>query len=294
MDKKLVFVSGEGVGNCVQTIPVIRTLKEVLGYTIDYYHAFGGYNIPKIFPYVDQWFVGNQIQQINPKDYIGIVSTFWTRNHLNVGPLLYMKLLNKIVPLRMDRSEIDVYMQIARDLGAKEEDLIWHGNCDYSIDENSRFDVVIANGYNRHGSANWSIKEYPYYEVVVAILKERGYSVGCIGATDEYVNGTVNRTGLPLKQSFGIIKQSKLLISNDSGMYHAANALETKNIVIFTATSVEKNFEGRFHKFSTIIVRDDLKCRPCQGGHGWKKCSDWKCREINPEYIVERAVEKLI
>jgi len=289
---RILVMHAEGVGNCVQIIPCLRTIKEVLGYNIDYLHMFGTFSIPHIIPYVNKWFVGNTINKINLSDYDGIVSTFWTRNHvqpfLNAG----MRLLNKIQGLRMDRSEIDVYMDIARDLGAQEEDLLWYGKCNYNKME-EKFDIVISDGYNRQGSADWSIKQYPYYKEVVSLLKERSLRICSLGAPSEYVSGTMDKTGLPLLDSLGIIANSKLVLSNDSGLYHAANALGVKNIVIFTATSIDKNFDSRFHKFSTIIGRDDLDCRPCQAGRGWKRCKVWDCREIKPETIYNKVMEVL-
>ncbi len=291
---RLIFASAEGIGNCIQTIPVIRTLKEVLGYEVDYWHAFSGFNISKIIPYVDNWFVGREIANINQSLYKGMVSTFWTRNHMS--GLRKIPLLSEIHPLSMYRSEVDTYMQIARDLGAKEEGLIWHGNCDYSIKKGTGFDVVVVNGYNRVGSANWSVKGYPHFGSLVELLKDKGFSVASIGGGfNEYIKGTKNRTGLNIKDSFGTIKQSKLLISNDTGMYHAANALEVPNIVIFTASSVAKNFDSRFHKFSTIIAREDLDCRrDCQEHRKWgKTCKVWECQNVDPEYVAEKALEIL-
>lgn len=289
--KRLLVCHAEGVGNAVELIPCLRTIKEVLGYDMDYYHMFGNFFIPKIIPYVDNWFVGNQIRHINPINYEGFVSTFWTRNHirpfLNVG----MKLLTDIYPLSMEVSEVNTYMNIARNLGAKEEDLIWHGNCIYNkLDR--YYDIVIANGYNPHGSADWSIKSYPYYEKVVELLNKK-YKICSVGSKQEHVKGTHDETGLQLLDTLGIIKNSKVLLSNDSGMYHCANALEVSNIVIFTATSILKNYNKKFHKYSTIIGRDDLKCRPCQAGHGWKKCKTWECREIDPQVIVN-TIEEII
>jgi len=286
MTKRILFCTGEGIGNTIQCIPVIRTLKEVLGYEIDMWHAFGVFPVPHIIPYADRWFIGNGIKKANFSEYTGLVSTFWTRNHIKVLPNL--KLMNKIQSLRMDRSEVDVYMDIARDLGAREEDLLWYGECNYNK-TNEKFDIVISDGYNRQGSANWSIKQYPYYKEVVSLLKEKNLRICSLGAPGEYVSGTIDKTGLKLLDSLGIIANSKLVLSNDSGLYHAANTLGVKSVVIFTATSIEKNFDSRFHKFSTIIGRDDLKCRSCQAGRGWKNCETWECREIKPEVVANKV-----
>ena len=296
MSKKILFCSGEGIGNVVQCIPVIRTIKERLGLEVDMWHAFGGFQIPKIIPYVDRWFIGGHIRNLDANDYLGKVSTLWTRNMLNTGSLVFIPiLLNTIKDLSMTRSEVDTYMDMARDLGVKEEDLIWHGECLYSnVSEDDRYDVIIHDGYNRQGSANWSIKSYPYYEKVAEKLTESGLRVCSIGSKDERVNGTDDMTGFDLLTTFGLVKKCKVLLSNDSGVYHAANAMGVKNVVIFTATSIEKNFDSRFHKFTTIIGRDDLECRPCQAGRRWSRdCKTWDCRELDPNTVYNAVKERL-
>jgi hypothetical protein len=282
---KILFCTGEGIGNVIQTIPVIRTLTEVMGHKVDFWHAHGSYGIKdRLIPYVGKWIVGNQIANLDMFSYDGYVSTLWTRNVVGQGPFARLALLNKIQMLSMDRSEVDTYMDIARDLGVEEKDILWHGNCAAGRTD-EKFDIVMHNGYNRHGSANWSVKSYQRYGEVVEYLE--GVNVCSIGAKEEYIEGTEDRTGLSLPESLGLIKNARLFVGNDSGLYHCANALETDNIVIFTATSIKKNFDERFHKYSTIVTRDDLECRPCQKTRSWQKeCDDWKCRDIDPEIVL--------
>lgn len=293
--KNILFCTGEGIGNVLQCIPVLRTIKERLGYGIDMWHAFGNFRLPKIIPYVDKWFTGPLEYNKAARNrfmhsfYKGAVSTCWTKNHYHAYKDR-LPLLNSPTPLSMDRSEVDTYMDIARDLGVNEEKLIWQGECLYD-DDVEDFDIVIHNGYNKYGSAHWEIKSYPYYKEVVRILSEEyGFNnVASIGSSEEYIPGTIDMTGLPLLKSFGVIKNSKVLLSNDSGSYHAANAVGTQNVVIFTATSIKKNFDKRFHRYSTLIYRD-LKCRPCQSKRRWTKdCKDWQCRHIDPNHIADKV-----
>jgi len=193
----------------------------------------------------------------------------------------------------MDRSEVDTYMDIARNLGVKEADILWYGKCNY-FPSRKKYDVVIHDGFNKRGSANWKIKSYPYYNEVANILVKKGYSVCSIGSKAEYIRDTKDRTGMDLLNSLGVIKSSKVFLGNDSGLYHCANALEVNNVVIFTATSIEKNYDERFHKYSKLVYREDLKCRPCQGENRWAKdCKIWDCRQIDANRIVEE-VEKLL
>jgi len=297
---RILFCTGQGIGNIIQCIPVIKTLKEVLGYKIDFWRAYGNYTIPKnLLLDANNIFIGDEIYNINSNDYCGKIYTGWIRHNSKIikiadSVLKMPKLAEAAKPLFMTRSEVDINIDIARDLGAKEEDLIWHGNCMYNK-VNRNYDIVISNGYNSKSNTNWSIKSYPYYEEVIKLLnKSSKYKICSIGSKQEYINGTIDETGLPLLDSLGIIKNSRLLLSNDSGMYHCANALETPNVVIFTATSIEKNYDKRFHKYSTIVGRDDLTCRPCQAGHGWKQCNTWECREINPHIIASKIKEILV
>lgn len=291
---KLLFCTGEGIGNVIQTLPVVRTIKEVLGHDIDFWHAYGTFKIPgKLMPYVDRWIVGNQINKINDHDYAGAVTTLWTQSAMGQGMFKRLPVFNTTEPrLSMERSEVDTYMDIARQLGAKEENLIWWGACNYGEVE-EKFDIVIHNGYNRHSTMKWDVKSYPHYEKLVEYFD--GLKVCSVGSKEEYIKGTVDRTGLSLVESLGLIKNARLFVGNDSGLYHCANALETDNIVIFTATSVAKNYDPRFHKFTTIICRDDLECRKeCQKKSGWKnECRHWRCREIDPE-VVLHGVKQVI
>jgi len=289
--KRILFCTGEGIGNFVQTIPVIRTLKEVLGYKVDVWWAFSSYLYSgKMIPYADRMFFGQGIEKAKADDYVGKVATTWVKHLKDVAQLSKIKLLNEIKPLRMDRSEVDIYMDIARELGAEEKDLLWHGNCNYGEVE-EKYDIVIHNGYNIHGSADWSIKSYPHYEELVEYLE--GLSVCSVGAKHEYINGTKNETNKDLMYTLGLIKNCRLFLGNDSGLYHCANALEKDNIVLFTATSIAKNYNRKFHKYSTVITRDDLECRPCQANRGWKNCITKDCKEIDPEVILN-AIKMII
>jgi len=294
-DKRILFCTGEGIGNVIQTIPVIRTLSDN-GYVVDFWHAFGGFSLHKrLIPYIDRYYESINVSKIKPNEYFGKVSTFWTRGYINmVNSIKNLKLVSNISPLSLKRSEVDTYMDIARDLGIPEEKFKWHGKCGYDETVKDTYDVVISDGYNRNGGAQWEIKSYPYYKEVVKILLDNGLSVCSIGSSEEYVEGTVNKTGLPLLKSIGIVNNCRLLISNDTGMYHAANALGVSNVVIFTATSQVKNYCEKFHRYSTIISRADLKCIPCQATKNWSKnCKDWKCREIPPKHITDLAMNIL-
>ena len=284
MDKILV-AHGEGIGNCIQIAPLLKTLSKV--YIVDYWHAFGSYTIPKdLFPYVNECFIGAEISTADLSEHVGLVSTYWSRDYVSQ---LGIPLLCDIHPLSMTVSEVETYMMIATDLGILGEDFEWYGECNHN-DIGWNFDIIINNGYNRGSPVRWEIKSYPYYKELLDILINKGYNIGSIGSNNEYIRGTADLTGLELLDTGGAIKNSELVISTDSGMYHYANALQTPNIVLFTATSIERNYDERFHKYSAVMGRDDLDCRPCQGGKMWMNgCDNWECRNIDPEVIAQEV-----
>ncbi len=290
--KRILFMTAEGIGNVIENIPAIRTIKEVLGFEIDVWHAFGNYPIPHITPYVDKWFSGNEIKHINPKDYIGKVSTYWTRNHVNVGSLVRIPLLAMSESVKPNRPEVDTYMDLARKLGAREEDLLWSGKCNHTpLTEG--YDLVMHDGYNKKGtvSDSWRLKGYPYYKEVVKLLPD--LKICSVGSKEEFIEGTVDRTGLGLMATGGVIYNSGLFLSNDSGLYHYANGLGTKNIVIFTYTSTVKNYDKRFHIHSRILQNYKLDCLSCQNTPRFKTCTSRECREIDPEIVAKAVMEEL-
>ncbi len=294
MNKKIILLSGEGLGNFVQLLPLIRTLKEVLNYQVDYCHLFGSYSLGNFkIPYINKHLSNMELSTIKPEEYVGKVSTIWTADYVSAGNLYKLPLLTKTYPMSMEVSEVDTYMNIARDLGVEEKDLIWEA--EYAPKHNlGAYDIILSNGYNRYGSARWEIKSYPHYKELVKLLDAEGFTIASIGSADEYIPGTEDKTGVSLYESLCLLHSAKCLVSNDTGMYHFANLVRTPNIPIFTATSVAKNYDKRFHKYADLVYRDDLPCRPCQSNRRWAKdCTNWECRDINPLVIVKKIKEML-
>jgi len=290
MAKRFLFCTGEGIGNIIQTIPAIRTIVEQLDYRIDFWQAFGSYKIPKIIPYVDEWFNYHEVaESIDPRRYTGKVATPWAKDYLDNMPIQMISLKNEITRLTKTRSEVDTYMDIARDLGIEESKILWHGECLYNPSK-FKYDVAIHDGYNKKISPNrWVHKSYPHYNELVKLLKSEGLSVCSVGSNGEHIKGTDNRCGMALLDTLGLIKNAKLFIGNDSGLYHCANALKVPNIVVFTYTSVIKNYDPRFHRYAAIAIRNDIDCTECQDTDRYNKCISYECKEIKPETIFEMA-----
>lgn len=93
-----------------------------------------------------------------------------------------------------------------------------------------------------------------------------------------------------LNQSASIIKQSKLVVSSDTGLMHIAAAFK-KPIVSIWGNTVPEFGMGPYlpHNESRIFEKENLKCRPCSK-IGFNKCpkKHFDCMlQINPSEVSE-------
>jgi len=152
--------------------------------------------------------------------------------------------------------------------------------------------TIICNGGTN--SLTWTRKKYARYNELVDMLLATGHKVACVGMDDEFLPDTIDYTELSLLETMDLIANCKLFIGNDSGLYHFASVIGKRNVAIFTATSVVKNWHPIFHKSSTIIKGFELAgCREaCQEdtwnlSPQWGLCKDWKCGEFDPVHIMK-------
>jgi heptosyltransferase-2 len=95
---------------------------------------------------------------------------------------------------------------------------------------------------------------------------------------------------LSLLASAAVIKRCQLLVANDSGLMHVAEAVGTPLIAIFGSTTRELGFFPQL-AVSRVIENRNLACRPCS--HlGYRQCprGHFRCmREIPPAEVLARA-----
>lgn len=104
---------------------------------------------------------------------------------------------------------------------------------------------------------------------------------------------TINACGLfSLRELMAVIDMSVLLVSNDTGPLHIAQALGTPTVAIVGPTApmvigISKNCR---------IVRRNIACSPCAYYQGWKVCSNqkkWEClTTIAPEEVLDAALSQ--
>jgi heptosyltransferase-2 len=104
----------------------------------------------------------------------------------------------------------------------------------------------------------------------------------------------LNFTGLlSLSESFYLIKQCDLLVGNDTGFTHSAEALGVAALMIMGPTAEDIGLYPHLNQSETISK--NIWCRPCSD-NGSRKCFRKKhyCMEmITPKEVYERVAQKL-
>jgi heptosyltransferase-2 len=144
----------------------------------------------------------------------------------------------------------------------------------------------------------WFTKRWPvnHYTKLVQLLESNGFDMIFIGATaekglcdkiisDAGSNGINFAGSTSILESAAIIQQCDLLICNDSGAMHIANAMKT-DVVAFFGPTVQSI--GYFpYRENDKVFELAMECRPC-GKHGSNKCplEHHNCmRHITPEEV---------
>lgn len=151
----------------------------------------------------------------------------------------------------------------------------------------------------------WETKCWPveYYKELAASLLNEGNRLiltggesdrtkceDILGHCKQAVPGAavINTAGRSdLLTSAALLESAELLICNDSGALHIANAVQTRVFAFFGPTV--KGIGYYPFREGDIVLETDLDCRPC-GSHGGNKCplGHHNCmREITPDRVLE-------
>lgn len=146
--------------------------------------------------------------------------------------------------------------------------------------ENSKL-IAIAPG------SIWATKCWPleYFSELAAGLAEHGYALVLIGAEADKAKcdvveqavmqsantaKVINLAGKTnLLESAAVIARCELMICNDSGALHIANAMQTRVFAIFGPTVQRIGYYP--YRSEDRVFEVELDCRPC-GSHGGNKC----------------------
>lgn len=177
---------------------------------------------------------------------------------------------------------------------------------DYFVDECSSFKPdqlpePFQNGFVAFViSGTYTTKKLPPHKVS-HICQNIDYPVILLGGKNEYDEGeevlsqskgnVLNYAGkISLNQSASLVRDARIVLSNDTGLMHVAAAFKKKILSFWGNTIPEFGMVPYLPEDSSEILEvKDLKCRPCSKlGH--QKCpkKHFKCME---DIDVEKAIE---
>lgn len=177
---------------------------------------------------------------------------------------------------------------------------------DYFIPENDGFRMEelpepFQNGYIAFAIAGtYHTKKLPV-EKISEICQNINYPVILLGGKNEYDEGekvlsqsngnVLNYAGkITLNQSASLVRDARIVLTNDTGLMHIAAAFK-KKILSFWGNTVPALGMTPYlpDDNSTILEIEDLKCRPCSK-LGFKKCPKKHFKCMN-DMDVNKAIQ---
>ncbi len=153
----------------------------------------------------------------------------------------------------------------------------------------------------------WNTKKYPpeYFEKIIDYLTAKLYKIILIGSAKEDVicenlssrfdENVISVAGkFSIVESIQMLKNVKLLISNDSAPTHMGVCANIPVLTLYCSTSPAFGFYP-YNEKSSYLSFDDLSCKPC-GIHGYDECpiGTFRCgNELYPQTIISR-IEKML
>lgn len=189
---------------------------------------------------------------------------------------------------------VDRYMKIAGALGCDEKDIIFPfplcGGKMGGIEDIKRdikdYAVIVPGA--RWETKIWDAGNFgriasllPIRSIVIGSMSDMETAEKVVQFSGEKAVSLAGRTSL--RELIGLMRDAKLVISNDSGPMHIAAGFHVPVVAIFGPTSpVRTGPYGKGH----AVITSHLKCAPCFK----RKCGDLKCMK---ETTVDAVYEKM-
>ncbi len=314
---KFLIVRFSSIGDIVLTTPVIRCLKkQVVTAEVHYLTKQAFQPILTSNPYIDkvhclQDDLAATIATLEQEDFDYIIDLHhnlrtlkvkralrkqaFSFNKLNIEKWLLTALkINRLPDLHI----VDRYLQTVGSFGVKDDG----GGLDYFIPEKDRVkesDIPASHHAGYIGlviGAAHNTKKYPVHKLkeLCAIIN---HPIMLLGGKEDAAIGAEIAATAPVKiynacgkfninESADLVRRSKLIITNDTGLMHIAAAFKRPVISLWGNTIPEFGMYPYYgkspagHKPYKVLEVRGLSCRPCSK-IGYDKCpkGHFKCME---------------
>jgi ADP-heptose:LPS heptosyltransferase len=206
-----------------------------------------------------------------------------------------------------EKHVVDRYFETVKPLGVVNDNL----PCDYFIQTQDEinisevFDLAPKSYVTIAIGAQFATKRMPFSKLEGIIQKIQKPIILIGGPTDkELAHRLVERFAgkelysacgnFNLSQSASIVKQSAVLLTNDTGMMHIASCFEIPTVSVWGNTVPELGMYPYFPKAKenySIHEVKGLKCRPCSK-IGFKECpkKHFNCMQLQDETAIAQDI----
>ena len=325
---KFLIIRFSSIGDIVLTTPVIRCLKKQLPDAEIHFLVKDSFrSVVEHNPYIDKLHVlahswELMIEELKTENYDYIidlhhnVKTLRLKNALKIKSFSFYKLnIEKYIytSLKINLLPkvhiVDRYLKTVSSFGVKNDD----AGLDYFIsskEETKKEDVPASHhaGYiacaigGAHFTKRWPVHKWKGF------CEKTDHPIILLGGKEDTTNGNEIASSDPVKiynacgkfsinESADLVKKSKLVISNDTGMMHIGAAFK-KPVISLWGNTVPSFGMYPYYGVGTnspydILQVNKLWCRPCSK-IGYSKCplGHFKCMEKIEVDEVIAAVKK--
>ena len=322
---KFLIIRFSSIGDIVLTTPVIRCLKkqvpdaEIHFLTKDTFRSIVEHNpyIDKLYVLAHSWEL--MIEELKVEEYDYIINlhhntkTLQIKNalkkksfsfyKLNIQKYFYTAFKINMLP---DVHIVDRYLKTVTSFGVKNDG----AGLDYFIAEQEKIkrqDIPASHtaGYiacvigAAHGTKRWPIHKWKEF------CTKMNHPIILLGGSEDRVNGdeiaavdtikVYNACGkFKLNESADLVRNAKLVISNDTGLMHIAAAFKRPVISLWGNTVPAFGmypYYGDAPVSDVIMQTNKLFCRPCSK-IGYNKCplGHFKCMEkIEVDEVINKV-----
>ncbi len=321
MKVKILIIRLSSIGDIVLTSLVVRCLKNQIENAEIHFATKQQYVcILNSNPYIDKVHaleenLGDLIREISSEkfDYIidlhhnfrstrlkqNIKAKSYSVNKLNWQKMLLILFKINLLP---HKHIVDRYLETAAPLHIKNDGK----GLDYFIPEKDEFKKAdlpapFQNGYVAFIIAGtYTTKKLPI-EKISEICQKTNYPVILLGGKTEFDVGekvlsqskgnVLNYAGkITLNKSASLVRDAKVVLTNDTGLMHIAAAFQKKILSFWGNTVADFGMDPyQPHPASMRLEVENLKCRPCSK-LGFRKCPKKHFKCMN-EIQVENAVK---
>ena len=325
---KILITRFSSIGDIVLTFPILRCLKiQVPSSEIHYATKIQFKELLSASEYIDrQYFLENSlkdlIKALRKEKYDLIIDlhnnlrTLQISSALGVKTLRFPKLNFKkwlLVNLKVNKMPnlhlVDRYFHAVKTIGVVNDSKnnTFFISAENEIDIKKQFNLSPKSYIAVVIGAQFSTKRIPL-DKLIEILSGINYPMVLIGGkTDKNVSDELcrNLTGkeiysacgdFNILQSASIVKQSKAVLTNDTGMMHIASCFSLPITTVWGNTSSSFGMSAYTPENNSKIMNfevQELACRPCSK-IGFQKCpkGHFKCMELQDALLISQQINK--